>query len=267
MVDAGASRLESSSRNMAVVRRRRRQDRSSPSASRAPAEGKKVVRRRVGDGQDHQPADREGESDLRVAVAARARHAADVRRARGDVVARRWRAPRRGIEAVSFTGSQAGIDTNDRHSGARIVEVRPFRVEDELDRGKVVIVAGFQGVSYKREITTLGRGGSDTTAVAFAGALRADYCETLATSTASTRPTRASSTARSCCTRSATTRCSSSRRRAPRSCTTRRSSSRAGVGHRAPTRGRRTRTAAAAPASTSRRIASARSRRSPARAR
>jgi aspartate kinase len=82
-----------------------------------------------------------------------------------------------GLEAISFTGSQAGILTNDRHSGARIVEVRPFRVEDELDRGKVVIVAGFQGVSYKREITTLGRGGSDTTAVALAGALRADYCE------------------------------------------------------------------------------------------
>ena len=82
-----------------------------------------------------------------------------------------------GLEAISFTGSQAGIMTNDRHSGARIVEVRPFRIEDELDRGKVVIVAGFQGVSYKREITTLGRGGSDTTAVALAGALRADYCE------------------------------------------------------------------------------------------
>jgi len=82
-----------------------------------------------------------------------------------------------GLEAISFTGSQAGILTNDRHSGARIVEVRPFRIEDELDRGKVVIVAGFQGVSYKREITTLGRGGSDTTAVALAAALRADYCE------------------------------------------------------------------------------------------
>jgi len=82
-----------------------------------------------------------------------------------------------GLEAVSFTGSQAGIMTNDRHSGARIVEVRPFRIEDELERGKVVIVAGFQGVSYKREVTTLGRGGSDTTAVALAAALRADYCE------------------------------------------------------------------------------------------
>ncbi|MEZ4402298.1 MAG: aspartate kinase [Kofleriaceae bacterium] len=82
-----------------------------------------------------------------------------------------------GLEAISFTGSQAGIMTNDRHSGARILEVRPFRIEDELDRGKVVIVAGFQGVSYKREVTTLGRGGSDTTAVALAAALRADYCE------------------------------------------------------------------------------------------
>jgi aspartate kinase len=82
-----------------------------------------------------------------------------------------------GLEAISFTGSQAGILTNDRHSGARIVEVRPFRIEDELDRGKVVIVAGFQGVSYKREITTLGRGGSDTTAVALAAALGAQVCE------------------------------------------------------------------------------------------
>ncbi len=82
-----------------------------------------------------------------------------------------------GLESISFTGSQAGIMTNDRHSGARIVEVRPYRIEDELDRGKIVIVAGFQGVSYKREVTTLGRGGSDTTAVALAAALRADYCE------------------------------------------------------------------------------------------
>lgn len=82
-----------------------------------------------------------------------------------------------GYEAISFTGSQCGIMTNDRHSGARIIEVRPVRVQDELERGKVVIVAGFQGVSYKREITTLGRGGSDTTAVALAAALGAEYCE------------------------------------------------------------------------------------------
>ena len=82
-----------------------------------------------------------------------------------------------GYEAVSLTGSQSGIITNDRHSGARIIEVRPVRVLDELERGRVVIVAGFQGVSYKREITTLGRGGSDTTAVALAAALGAEYCE------------------------------------------------------------------------------------------
>ncbi len=82
-----------------------------------------------------------------------------------------------GREAISFTGSQSGIMTNDRHSGARIIEVRPVRIEDELERGRIVIVAGFQGVSYKREITTLGRGGSDTTAVALAAALGAEYCE------------------------------------------------------------------------------------------
>ncbi len=82
----------------------------------------------------------------------------------------------RGLSAISFTGSQSGILTNDRHSGARIIEVRPVRIEDELERGKVVIIAGFQGMSYKREITTLGRGGSDTTAVAMAAALGAD-CE------------------------------------------------------------------------------------------
>lgn len=82
-----------------------------------------------------------------------------------------------GVPAISFTGSQSGILTNDRHSGARIIEVRPVRIQDELDRGRVVIVAGFQGMSYKREITTLGRGGSDTTAVALAAALSAQQCE------------------------------------------------------------------------------------------
>lgn len=83
----------------------------------------------------------------------------------------------RGVEALSFTGSQSGIITNDRHFDARILEVRPHRIEDELARGKVVIVAGYQGMSYRREITTLGRGGSDTTAVALAAALSADRCE------------------------------------------------------------------------------------------
>jgi len=83
----------------------------------------------------------------------------------------------RGLDAVSFTGSQSGIMTNDRHFDARIIEVRPHRIEDELARGRIVIVAGYQGMSYKREITTLGRGGSDTTAVALAAALGAECCE------------------------------------------------------------------------------------------
>jgi aspartate kinase len=83
----------------------------------------------------------------------------------------------RGLEAISFTGSQSGIITNDRHFDARIIEVRPHRIEDELARGKIVIVAGYQGMSYRREITTLGRGGTDTTAVALAAALGADRCE------------------------------------------------------------------------------------------
>jgi len=83
----------------------------------------------------------------------------------------------RGGDAISFTGSQSGIITNDRHVDARIVEVRPYRVQDELARGRVVVIAGYQGVSYRREVTTLGRGGSDTTAVAMAAALGAEWCE------------------------------------------------------------------------------------------
>ena len=82
-----------------------------------------------------------------------------------------------GGDAISFTGSQSGIITNDRHVDARIIEVRPFRVQDELSRGKVVVIAGYQGVSYRKEVTTLGRGGSDTTAVAMAAALGAEWCE------------------------------------------------------------------------------------------
>ena len=82
-----------------------------------------------------------------------------------------------GFDAVSLTGSQAGIITNDRHNDAQVIEVRPFRVQDEIAKGKIVIIGGFQGVSYKRDITTLGRGGSDTTAVALAAALDAERCE------------------------------------------------------------------------------------------
>jgi len=83
-----------------------------------------------------------------------------------------------GVPAISFTGSQAGVMTDDSHSQARIVDVRPVRVKEELERGRVVVLAGFQGVNpMTKEITTLGRGGSDTTAVAMAAALKAERCE------------------------------------------------------------------------------------------
>jgi aspartate kinase len=82
-----------------------------------------------------------------------------------------------GVDAVSFTGSQSGIITDERHVAARVLEVRPHRVAAALDEGKVVIVAGFQGVSRSGEVTTLGRGGSDTTAVVRAAALGAERCE------------------------------------------------------------------------------------------
>ena len=83
----------------------------------------------------------------------------------------------RGQEAVSFTGSQSGIVTDTSHTRAKILEVKADRIREELKRGRVVIVAGFQGVSRDREVTTLGRGGSDTTAVALAAALGAEACE------------------------------------------------------------------------------------------
>jgi len=82
-----------------------------------------------------------------------------------------------GIEAIALTGSQAGIITDNCHTHAQIVEVRPFRIAEALQEGKVVVVGGFQGVSNQKEITTLGRGGSDITAVALAGALNAELCE------------------------------------------------------------------------------------------
>jgi aspartate kinase len=83
-----------------------------------------------------------------------------------------------GAEAQSFTGSQAGVITTERHGNARILEVTPQRVRDALDEGKICIVAGFQGVNREsKDVTTLGRGGSDTTAVALAAALNADVCE------------------------------------------------------------------------------------------
>ena len=83
----------------------------------------------------------------------------------------------KGQKAASYTGSQAGIITDTEHGRAKIVDVRPGRIQQALDEGNVVIVAGFQGVSTAYDVTTLGRGGSDTTAVALAAALGADACE------------------------------------------------------------------------------------------
>jgi aspartate kinase len=83
-----------------------------------------------------------------------------------------------GAEARSFSGSQAGVITTSAHGKARIIDVTPGRVRAALDEGRIVLVAGFQGVSQDtKDITTLGRGGSDTTAVALAAALKADVCE------------------------------------------------------------------------------------------
>ncbi len=82
-----------------------------------------------------------------------------------------------GHEAISFTGSQAGVITDTSHGKARIVDVKAKRVLEALNSGKIAIIAGFQGVSTEFDVTTLGRGGSDTTAVAMAAALGADACE------------------------------------------------------------------------------------------
>jgi aspartate kinase len=83
-----------------------------------------------------------------------------------------------GLEARSFTGSQAGVITDSSHGRARIIDVTPGRIRSALDEGAIVLVAGFQGVSQDtKDVTTLGRGGSDTTAVALAAALNADVCE------------------------------------------------------------------------------------------
>ncbi|WP_166239136.1 aspartate kinase [Paenibacillus turpanensis] len=82
-----------------------------------------------------------------------------------------------GVDAVSYTGWQAGMLTEPVHGKARIMDIKPERIHASLDAGKVVIVAGFQGMSESGEITTLGRGGSDTTAVALAAAVKADLCE------------------------------------------------------------------------------------------
>ena len=82
-----------------------------------------------------------------------------------------------GVPAVSLTGYQAGIETDSLHGNARILRVNSQRIQKELDAGNVVVVAGFQGVDPDGDITTLGRGGSDTTAVALAAVLKADRCQ------------------------------------------------------------------------------------------
>ena len=112
-----------------------------------------------------------------------------------------------GHRAVSLTGSQAGIVTDTVHTKAKIVEIRPRRIEEALARGEIVLVAGFQGVSTAYDVTTLGRGGSDTTAVALAAAL-GETARSTPMSTASSAPIPESSRARSSCLRCRPPRCS-----------------------------------------------------------
>jgi aspartate kinase len=83
----------------------------------------------------------------------------------------------KGKDAIALTGRQAGIKTTSEHTKARIMDIDPTKMQKYLDEGKIVIIAGFQGIDEKGNVTTLGRGGSDLTAVAIAGALRADKCE------------------------------------------------------------------------------------------
>ena len=82
-----------------------------------------------------------------------------------------------GWEAISLTGRQAGIITNPVHTKAKVTAINQNKIESALEKGKIVIVAGFQGINAKGDITTLGRGGSDTTAIALAAQLRAEVCE------------------------------------------------------------------------------------------
>ena len=135
------------------------------------------LRRRLGDGRHDRPADRARRGRSRT-TRTRASRTCCSRPASGS----RSRSLSMAIidlgrDAVSFTGSQAGIVTDTSHGKARIVEMRRGRVHEALEPGKIAIVAGFQGVSTDRDVTTLGRGGSDTTAVALAAALDADVCE------------------------------------------------------------------------------------------
>ena len=112
-----------------------------------------------------------------------------------------------GHEAISLTGSQAGIVTDTTHGKAKIVDVRARRIHEALDEDQIVLVAGFQGVSTDHDVTTLGRGGSDTTAVALAAALGADTARSTPTCAASSPPTLASSRTRASSTWSRSRRC------------------------------------------------------------
>ena len=121
-----------------------------------------------------------------------------------------------GHEAISFTGAQIGIVTDSTHTKARIRSISTDRMQQALDEGKIVIAAGFQGIDEASNITTLGRGGSDTTAVALAAVLaRRAPARSTPTSTASTRPIPASCPRPAGCSGSATTRCSSWPARGP----------------------------------------------------
>ena len=82
-----------------------------------------------------------------------------------------------GFPVISLAGWQAGMQTDSRHSAARIKKIDPERVRTELDKNNIVVIAGFQGINKFGDVTTIGRGGSDTTAVAFAAALKADLCK------------------------------------------------------------------------------------------
>ena len=132
--------------------------------------------------------------------------------------------PRPRARAISLTGSQAGIVTDTSHTKARILEVRADRIVSALDEDKVVLVAGFQGVSTAKDVTTLGRGGSDTTAVALAAAVGADVCEIYTDVPGSSRPTRASSPTPASSTSSPSRRCWRWRPPEPASCSCARSS-------------------------------------------
>lgn len=122
-----------------------------------------------------------------------------------------------GAQARSFTGSQAGVITTGTHGNAKIIDVNPGRLRQALDEGQIVLVAGFQGVSQDtKDVTTLGRGGSDTTAVAVAAALGPTSARSTPTSTASSPPTRASCRTPTAWTPCPSRRCSRWPRRAPR---------------------------------------------------